>query len=317
MPRPVLRLGLIGAGRWGRLYAKTVADLRDVALTHLARAKAEPPDFLPPGCRFSSRWQEVVNDPEVDGILVVTPPQSHAEIARAALQAGKPVLIEKPLSLSLTEAEGVWEAALQHRGLAWVEHTQLFNPAFRALVQHLPGLGAIRSVVSESGAWGPFVRHTPILWDWTPHDMAMCLSAFPGPVRLQSARRSETRLTAEGEGGAYDVQLALPGEIPARLQISNLLPAKTRRFTVYGEDGVLRFDDWSENRLVRWRAGAPGREPDGTGEPVAFHYRPPLTVAVEEFAQAIASGARDMQSLRLGVEVVRLLEQAERALGGA
>ena len=123
-----LRLGLIGAGRWGRIYIRTIAAMEDMALAAVASSNPETGALLPPSCRLLQDWGAMINLPEVEAIIVATPPRLHFAMAKAALGAGKPVLIEKPFTCNMAEAEGL--AALSRRSSVplMVEHTHLHAP---------------------------------------------------------------------------------------------------------------------------------------------------------------------------------------------
>src|SRR5262245_61377098 len=106
-----LRLGLIGAGRWARAYVKTIEAMPDLRIARVARRSKAPVDFLPKGAELASHWMDVARATDLDAVIVATPPQSHAEIAEAAVETGLPVLVEKPLTLDLAEAQRIRDAA--------------------------------------------------------------------------------------------------------------------------------------------------------------------------------------------------------------
>jgi predicted dehydrogenase len=183
-----LRLGLIGAGRWGRIYIRTIATMEDMTLAAVASSNPETSALLPPGCRLLQDWGAMINLPEVEAVIVATPPRLHFTMAKAALEAGKPVLIEKPFTCNMAEAEGL--AALSRRSSVplMVEHTHLHAPAFRALAALLPGMGGLLAIHARTNAEGPFRPDVPVLWDWGAHDIAMCLSLAGMPSRCDARR---------------------------------------------------------------------------------------------------------------------------------
>ena len=128
-----IRLGLIGAGRWGRNYIRTINGLPGVRLARLASRNPDSARLIPTGCSIFTDWREMLSSRDLDGVIVATPPHLHAEMAFAAIDAGLAVLIEKPLTLSVAEAHALRERARERGVLAMVDHTHLFNPAFRAL----------------------------------------------------------------------------------------------------------------------------------------------------------------------------------------
>lgn len=307
-----LRLGLVGAGRWGRNYLHTVAGIEGVALTRVSTRNPGISSLVPQACVTVATWREVVDPRWVDAVIVASPPASHAEIVRAALEAGMPVLVEKPLTLDLAGAESLQALARARAGLVMVDHTHLFHPAFRALKEAARRYGSIRAVRSAAGNFGPFRPDTPVLWDWGPHDVAMCIDLFgQAPVGV-AAGVAQRRRTPQGEGEIIDLWLEFTGAIPARIRIGNIMP-RQRMFAVLLDRGALVYDDLAAGKLV-FLAGANDLDdfPRAGGEPVAFDDEPPLACAVREFARAATEHRPAAGSLDLAVDVVRVLAAAQK-----
>lgn len=313
MDQTPLEIALLGAGRWARAYVKTLSAVEGTRLSWIARARNEIPEFLPQGCRFTTDWRAAVADPAVGGVIVATPPREHAAMARFALERGKAVLIEKPVTTDLHEAEALLAEARGRGAVVMVEHTYLFHPAFRALKAHLPAIGAIEGVHSVAGNWGPFRKNMPILWDWGAHDAAMYLDLFGELPSRAAVARTGRRESADGVGEMFRAEFEGPGGAPVRLEFGNLLEKRTRRFTVYGRNGALVFDDANEPRLQRCPYTQPFEPPlDGTAIDVDGAL--PLTVAVREFAEAARRSSPQYASLGMAVDVSRLLTLFERSL---
>ena len=298
MPRP-LRLGLAGAGRWGRNYIRTIAGLPELRLARVASGNPETAALLPAGCQLVGHWRDLIDPSALDGVIIATPPASHAEIARAAILAGIPVLIEKPLALSAAEARAVRDLAAERRVFALVEHTHLFSPAFRALKGLVESHGGVREIRSEASNHGPYRRDVPVLWDWGPHDVAMCLDLMQ---EVPASAVCTVHDRSEKDGGTAEtvtIALSFPSGVPAQILLSNTKD-RMRRFSVRCADAEIVYDDLSAQKLFV------------DGRPVQVAGDLPLTVAVQEFAAAIASGGRDEGALDLGVRVVEVLETCEQ-----
>ena len=302
-----LRLGLIGAGRWGRNYIRTIAGLDGVALVRVGSRNPETPLHVPPSCTVTPEWRQVIDQRFVDAVIIATPPALHAEMTRAAVEAGLPVLVEKPLTLDRAEAESLKDFVASRGGLVMVEHTQLFHPAYRKLKEVAPVYGSIHVIHSEAGNFGPFRADTSVLWDWGSHDVAMCLDLlgnFPSSVE---AIVREQQSTPAGMGQIIDLSMEFPAGISARVCIGNIMPRR-RMFSVQLDRGMLVYDDLAESRLRHIETGdgldmtAPGE-----GIPIPFDYEPPLTCAVREFAAAARAHVVNADNLALAVDVVRVL----------
>lgn len=312
-----LRLGLIGAGRWGRNYIKTIAALDDVRLVRLASRNPESARLVESDCIISNDWRELIDSGDLDGVIIATPPALHAEMTRSAVRAGLPVLVEKPLTLDLDEAISLRDFVAAAGGLVMVGHTHLFHPAFRALKKLAGNYGEILEIHSVAGNCGPFRSDTPVLWDWGAHDVAMCLDLIDSIPVATKAVFIENRITPEGTGQIVELQLEFHKKISAVIRVGNILP-RQRRFAVHFESAVMVYDDLAEHKLVIYPVIA-NKDADAwtKGAPVATEPDLPLTCEVREFAKAITSERRDFASLDLGVQVARTLQQAESELRGS
>jgi predicted dehydrogenase len=294
-----VRLGLVGAGSWGRNYIKTIAGLADVRLARLASRNPESAKIVPRGCVIVADWRDLIDPELVDGVIIATLPQSHAEIAIAALDRRLPVLIEKPLTTNIDEARAIRVKALERHLPAMVDHTQLFHPAYRKLKSLLPQLGAIQEIRSEAGRIGPFRPDTPVLWDWGCHDVAMCLDVTQQRPTRARAKIVERQQVGSDQGESVLLELEFGAGIGATISVSNILVTKTRRFTVTCERGTAVYDEFGADQLVV--QDGPVKRPIGVERDL------PLTVAVREFATAVSSSRFDPKSIELGVGVVEAL----------
>ncbi|OGL64168.1 MAG: hypothetical protein A3J27_13315 [Candidatus Tectomicrobia bacterium RIFCSPLOWO2_12_FULL_69_37] len=315
---PPLRLGLIGAGRWGRAYLRTLRDLPDLALARLCSSNPGSRSLVDPACRITADWREVAEARDLDGVIVCTPPALHAGMTGAAVRAGLPVMVEKPLTLDLEEARRLQETVERAGVPVLVDHIHLFHPAYRALKREAARLGPVRAIRSEGGSWGPFRKDTTSLWDYAPHDLALCLDLMGGsPLRL-AARVEESRQTPEGRGENYALELEFPGGVRAGVRVGKIFPEKRRRFVSWFGECALVFDDLAPQRLVRhplpegWAGDPP--LPEGPGEPVPHDYEPPLNAALRAFARGVRGESLEGFGVGLGVEIVRLLKEAEGQL---
>jgi len=291
-----LRLGLLGAGRWGRVYIRSIGAMPQLSLAAVASGNPETPTLVPPGCRVTTNWHEVISASDVDAIVIATPPELHFVMIEAALLAGKPVLVEKPFTCNLAQAEKLVELAQHQRVCLMVDHTHLFSAAFRALQAALPMLGPIRSISGRGHAEGPF-RDVPVLWDWAPHDISMALALLGPPITIAAARTEIRPNTLNAETIA--ITLNFKGSVKAELMVSNIIAPKKRWLEVVCADGTLTYDDLADNKLVQTM-------PDSTKKNLPIQSEQPLTVALREFEEN-ARGPFSPQTLDLALEVMRVL----------
>ncbi len=305
-----IRLGLVGAGRWGRNFVSTIGELADVRLAWIVDSNPLVATEFAETCPVYPTWRDAMAAGGVEGVIVATPAEFHGGILRDTLAAGLPALVEKPLTANLAEARDLLVFAEAAGLTVWVDHTHLFAPAYGRLKSLARDMGPIRRIVSTGGRWGPFRASTPVLWDWGPHDVALCLDMAGAVPTAIAAETVEWRETPEGLGEILALSLDFEGGFRAEIEVGNIFPAKRRRFEVQFDDAALIFDDRADNKLVRRseRGGVPIHETI----PVAGEK--PLTYAVLGFVDAIRSGSNELTHLRLGVGVVEALAACEELL---
>jgi predicted dehydrogenase len=289
--RKLLRLGLIGAGPWGRNYIRTIAGLAGTQLARVASRNPQTRSLVPPGCEVSADWREVACATDVDAVVVAAPPAVHAPIVLAAIEAGRPVLVEKPLAIDVASAERLVECAARHRVLVMVDHVHLFHPAYRALRRSVSEHGPVRAIRAEAGDRGPYRSDVPVLWDWGPHDVAMCIDLLGAEPEAVDAERLERRPVGGANAERIRLVLRFQRNVAATILLSTL-DEPHRRFEVRLDAQVLRYD---------------GSAPATPGQL-------PLTRAVLEFAQAVEAGSASLESVRLGAAVVRTLARCDERL---
>jgi predicted dehydrogenase len=303
------RLGVIGAGRWGRNIIQTLRELPAAEIAWVASRNPATRDLAPPDCPIDEDWRDLVQHRSPDGVIVATPPALHAEMTAAALSAGVPVFVEKPLTCDIGEAERLLDLAAAKGGYVLVDHVHLFSHAYRRLKEHLPAIVPIERLQTEAGAWGPFRADASVLWDWGPHDAAFCIDLLGALPRTVSARRQGRRSV----GGAWGETLALQADYPdgahVDIRLSNVLDGRRRRLRVEGRSGFLVYDDCAACKL----AFSPRGREDATA--VDVPYEPPLACALGRFIANITTGRMNVRDLEFGVEVVRLLAVWQAHLG--
>ena len=302
-PSKILNLGLIGAGTWGRNFIKTIAWLDGIALTRLASRNPESVGLVSAECVISGDWHDLIAAGDLDGVIIATPPTIHAEMTLAAIDAGLPVLVEKPMTLSLADAETVVEAAKAKNTIVLVDHTHLYSAAWEALKNDAKA-GPLITISTIAGKWGPFRQDTPMLWDWGTHDVAMCLDLVGRRPETAIARRIETRDVDNGIGEALGLVLGF-GDITAKIAISNLISEQNRLFTASLKGGELIYDDTLDDKLhLKISALDPGKT-------LALGESKPLERALQAFSAAIQAGEADIKDAELGRDVVAVLEQLQ------
>lgn len=300
-PNTPVRLGLIGAGRWGRNYIKTIRSLPTMGLSALASRNPASQDLVDSSCRVTPDWHELLDPQLIDGVIIATPPDLHTEMLEAAIRARLPAMIEKPLTLNLPDTMKLDSLQHEFNALVLVDHTRLFNSAFIELKRQALDLGQIRSIHSESGNWGPFRDYTA-LWDYGPHDLSVVLTLLrqsPSMVRIAELERRSIENTLAGN---YQIELGFRKDARATIKLGNLFENKTTRLTVVLDRGTLIFDDLATDKLVRHE------EKTRSTTILELDDKLPLTRAIETFVNGIRGGPSEYFGLNLAVEIASVLE---------
>ncbi|HZO95342.1 MAG TPA: Gfo/Idh/MocA family oxidoreductase [Candidatus Baltobacteraceae bacterium] len=317
--KPV-RFGLVGFGYWGPNYAKSIAAVEGAELTWcadvsdaaLARARE-----LYPHLRLTKDVRELASASDCDAVIVAAPTSLHDAVARVAIGAGKPVLVEKPLTDRADTAEALARDAAAAGALTMTGHIYTFNPAVAELAARIRAgeLGAIRAMTASRMAFSPIRPDVDALWDLAPHDVAMFLQ-FAGalPVRVFAARHAYMR--ADRADVVFATLEFASGAI-ADLRVSWDYPFRERVVSVVGSRGTVVFDDGAAEKLTWYRAAADAPDNrDGTVEKIPHGGESPLVAQIRHFAECVRERRPSPVDFDAGARVVRVLgaltESAER-----
>lgn len=324
-----IKVGIIGYGYWGPKLVRNFAELPECTLgwvvdrdaTRLERVRAQYP-----GVRTAQEVDELLRS-DVDAVVVATPIRTHHPLAKAALLAGKHVMVEKPLAASSVEAEELVELAERQGLRLMVGHTFEYNPAIRALREIVASgeLGEIYYVDMARLNLGLFQRDINVLWDLAPHDLSILLYVLQRDPIAVSARGS-ANVTPGVHDVAY-VELRFPDNVLAHVHLSWLDPCKVRRVTIVGSRKMVVCNDVAEVEKIRiYDKGV--ERPFETDRFSEFHlqyryggvtipyipFAEPLRAQCQHFLSCVRTGTRPQSDGYVGWKVVRILEQADRSL---
>jgi predicted dehydrogenase len=303
-----LRLGLIGVGRWGRNYVRTIGEIGGAALAAVASSNPETQAIVPSGCRVVPDWRDLLGE-DIDAVIIATPPNTHAQILLAAAAAGKAILVEKPLVTTRADLAAIREALTS--SIVMIEHTHLFHPAFRALKAEVVARGKPLAIRSSAGNTGPYRSDVSVLWDWGPHDVAMVLDLVSGPAEVREARVVERSYVGPVAAERVRLKLELAGDVLCDITLSTLDP-RHRWLAVDYADCTLIYSE-QEGRPLRF-VGFPRAQPDADGEVIPVSDGRPLTIAVQEFVDAVRNRKPMTANATLACQVVDVILQCGERL---
>ncbi|MBX3575954.1 MAG: Gfo/Idh/MocA family oxidoreductase [Rhizobiaceae bacterium] len=311
----------VGFGYWGRNLARNFAQLGA-----LAAVVDENPDAAAAGAASlgvkAATFDAVLADPAIAAVSLATPAALHAAHARAALLAGKHVFVEKPMALSVPDAEALVGLAGERGLTLMVGHLLQYHPVYRRLREMVAAgtLGRLLYIYSNRLSLGKFRTEENVLWSFAPHDISMILGlagAEPDSVSAQGVVS-----WSPGVADFVTVEMRFAGGLGAHVATSWMHPFKEQRLVVVGERAMAVFEDsepdWNAKlRLYRHTIDASGRVPEPTkaeAESVPVAQAEPLRLECQHFLDSVASGARPLTDGTEGLRVLRVLDRAERAL---
>lgn len=315
----VEKLALIGCGYWGKNYVKTLGNIPDLRLKYIYD-KAQPSIPIPPGIIFTQNLDAVLNDSEVKGIIIAVPARNIFEIARKCLEAGKHVLMEKPMTDSSEKAKELVKLAEKRKLTLMVGHIFVHHPAIRKLKELIEEgeLGKILHIYSIRAAPGPVRNADEVnaLWDLAPHDLSIFLYLLgkePDKIRAFS-----TSFLRKGVVDSASFSLKF-GEVLAEAHVRWLDAEKIRKITVIGDKKIAIFDDLVQEKLKIYNTKVSFSE-NGKAEVIDLGVEvpeleqvSPLEKQCRHFLECIEKKEKPLTDGENGYEVVKLLEKIEKA----
>jgi predicted dehydrogenase len=329
----MIRVGVIGAGHWGPNLIRNfhnretseVVWVADCSRTQLERVGSRFPDL-----RLTPDSQEVIEDPSVDAVVVCTPTITHFSIARAALEAEKHVLVEKPITAEVGQAEELCAIADRSDRVLMVGHVFLYNGAVQCVKQYLEEerLGRIYYVSMIRTNLGPIRLDVNAAWDLAAHDVSIA-NYWLGAEPLSASAVGGSWINS-GIDDAVFATLRYPDGVLANLHASWLNPRKARDVTVVGDRRMLTLDDLNLSEPIRIYDKSVSEERSAVpfvdsiasfranvrlGDVVIpnISLGEPLKNECEEFIACIEKSARPMSDGHCGISVVRALEAIARS----
>ena len=333
-PGGQLRLAVIGCGRWGPNHIRVFSESnrsRVVACADTSKAKLKHVTS-----RFDLRtttdYRELLDARDIDAVVIATPTASHYEITRRALQAGKHVLVEKPLCSNIDEGHDLVQLARETRLVLMVGHVFLFNNGINKLKEMIGSgeLGRIHYLDATRTNLGPIRGDVNALYDLATHDISI-FNYLVGamPTEISAIGRCISQKTIEDVCFAT---LKYPDGTLGHVHVSWMNPCKVRTMTIVGEKKMAHWDDINPTDPVRIFDKGLDEEPhyDSFGEfryllrsgemhVPALRQTEPLTNPAHAFLDWVMNGKANESDAEYGLNVVRVLKAAMRSMrnGGA
>lgn len=327
----MIKVAQIGVGYWGpnllrnlmtneNCEVKIVVDLFEERRSYLRG--------LHPSLTVSGQVEDIFNDKAIEAVVIATPVATHFELAMSCLEAGKHVLVEKPMAKTLEEVQQIGKLAKKKRLVAMVGHTFLFNSAVRYVKTLIEKgeLGDIRYIYSQRVNLGRIRNDVDALWNLAPHDVSIIQYWLGDPDPISVSRIGQAYVQKDVDDVVF-MNVAYPGGIMANIHVSWLDPHKIRQMTVVGSKKMVVYDDIAENKIMIYDKGIDrmavlGQHMD-FDDPRSFSFNhrsgdvvipkinwvEPLKAEVSHFVDCIQNGIDCLTGVKHAGKVVEILEQ--------
>lgn len=324
-----MTLALVGVGRWGY---RLVAKLLDHSLTgqlychdmDAVRLEKVGCDF--PSVKVSSDYEDLLKNPAIDAVVIATPAASHYALARKALESGKHVLLEKPLTNHASHAKHLVDLAEAQGLILMVDHITVYSGAARHM-KNLIDAGTLGKIIYFDAArmnLGVIQADVSVVWDLAIHEFALIDYLFGEMPRSVSAHGAA--FYGEQEELA-DVTLSFDSGMVGHVHVSWLSPVRRRELVIGGTKKMLVFDDTVANaQLTLLDRGVDHQPTDAASDKTRFAYRDgdrevlehdriePLVALIDEFMGSISEHRKPLTDGVAGLRCVEILESVEKSL---
>jgi len=303
-------------------------------VTFAVDISAERRDFvqsLYPEIQVSNDAEEIFSDPDIDAVVISTPVKSHFDLSVKALEAGKHILVEKPMATTVNEVEEIGRLAEEKNLIAMVGHTFLYNPAIRSVKKIMDAgqLGDIRYIYSQRVNLGRIRSDVDALWNLAPHDISIIQYWLDEPTPV-SIKRTGMAYVQDGIEDVSFLNIEYPNNILVNIHVSWLDPNKVRRMTVVGSEKMVIYDDIAKKKITIFDKGIDRMAVLGEymdfdkPEPLNFNHRSgdvvvpeisweePLKLEVQHFVDCIQKKIPCLTGVEHAKKVVSILEAGSK-----
>ena len=328
-----INIAQIGVGYWGPNLLRNLIANKSCEVKKVVDLSKERRHFvrdLYPSVRVSYRVEDIINDADIEAVVIATPVATHIDLAMKCLEAGKHILVEKPMATNVKEVRQIGKLAEEKRLVAMVGHTFLFNAAVRYVKTLIESgeLGDIRYIYSQRVNLGRIRNDVDALWNLAPHDISIIQYWLNEPEPIHVTRNGMDYV----QNGIDDVvfmNIEYPGNIIANIHVSWLDPHKIRKMTIVGSEKMVVYDDLAENKITIYDKGIDRMAVLGEGmdfdDPRSFSFNhrsgdvtipkikwvEPLKEEIEHFVDCIRTEIDCLTGVDHAEKVVQILGQAQ------
>ncbi len=325
----MLNIAIVGVGYWGPNLVRNFISLTNVDLGTVCDINKERLDFIKsryPSLNIVSDYDALLKNEKIDAIVLATPIETHYDLAKKALSAGKHVFIEKPITLNSGQAEELKAISQKEKLVLMVGHTFLYSPAIQKVSELIKNndLGKIQYIALTRINLGRIKHNTNVLWDLAPHDFSIVcewLGELPQKIEVMGKAA-----TFKGNVDVAFVNLHYKNDLLVNIHMSWLSPVKVRQSYIIGAKKMVVYDDMHHSEKIKiYDMGIDLKEPDTFGE-WQLTYRSgdviiprldasePLRNECEHFVNCIEDDKTPKTDADQGIKIVKMIEAAQESL---
>jgi len=329
MKKNNLQIGVIGYGYWGPNIVRNFFGTADCNVFKVADARKERLQVLSrifPSITTVPDAMDIIDDPLVDAVVVATPVNTHFALAKKALEKGKHVLIEKPMTSSVAEADELIELALSKGLTLMADHTFLYTGAVTKIKELVDNMSIGKPSYFDSTRinLGLFQADVNVLWDLAPHDISILTHLITEmPVSINATGISHTRNHIENI--AY-LTVNYQSDFIAHFNCSWSSPVKVRQTLIGGDKKMIVYNDLEPSEKIRVYDTGFNLITEEDKNRIMVDYRtgdvfiPKLSArealagVAEDFVQSVLNGKKPLSNALLGRQVVNILEASQESI---
>lgn len=326
----MVNIGVIGYGYWGPNLVRNFYETKDARVTMVSDRKSERLNLVRsryPTVNVTEDPGQLINSPEVDAVVISTPVSTHFELAMQAIQAGKHVLVEKPMTHTVTEGEQLLDEALKAKKVLMVDHTFIYTPAVMKIKELVTSgaMGQLMYYDSVRVNLGLFQHDVNVLWDLAVHDLSI-MDFILGEQPSAVSATGVAHLNGQPEDVAY-ITCYLQNKLIAHFHVNWMAPVKVRRTLIGGDKQMIVYDDIEPSEKIKiydkgvsLTGGAEGvyqmLVSYRSGDMWAPHLATTEALKTEaaHFIDCISNGTRPQTDGEMGLRVVKILEAADKSM---
>ncbi len=322
----IINVAVIGLGYWGPNLVRNFESLDNAKVVYacdLVEENLRKVGRNYPSIKLIKDYREILKDDDVDLICIATPPASHYRIAKESLEAGKNVLIEKPMATKVEEAEKLIEIAREYNLKIFVDHTFVFSPPVIKIKELIGEIGKPLYFDSERINLGLLQKDVNVIWDLAPHDFSILTYLFD--FKPKSLIAIGSRLRHPYYEDIVHITLKYENGFIAHVHVSWISPIKIRKTIIAGDKKMILYDDTSFFEKVK--VYDKGVDIDLSKESPFFptyrsgdifipkiENREPLKIEAEHVVDCLLNNKKPRVDGYAGLKVVKLLEACDKSL---